>query len=531
MGASDLQYRFDRNLESLAGSAGCRILAAVSGGPDSMLMATLLYNTSLDVRFDIAHMNFNLRPGFCDSDQALVEKWAAGHSVRCFTKSVDTATHARNNGISIEMAARELRYEWFGELAGKYGYDYVAIAHNANDNAETLLLNLVRGTGFKGICGMREVDRERKILRPMLIFERSEIESCIRELNVGFATDKTNFSNEYSRNRIRNVVLEELKHINPSVVATLNRDILRFSHAYRVLEYCSDNLLKEFLFEKHDFEKLIDSGLSIPMAARKLFAKAERGYFEAALAVEKMLGIPGWEYLLHSVLSRYGFNGPSVEAIVISLDRLQQRLSGSAIMPEHETDRTKIYKSADYVAVLERGFVKIFSTAILEAPDSSDIVLDGMLDRGAFRKIDKSLHFGNLLLNLSVVHKDDIASLISGGCGVSVNAIARSLAGDGVLTVDFDRLSAVHDAYENAGSEVHLHVRRCMDGDRFRPLGLKGRKSVMDYFTDIKTDNLLKNRLPVLLVENEIVALPGLQIDDKFKVSNKTTRFLVISIS
>ena len=128
------------------------VLLAVSGGIDSMCMADLFRRTGLP--FAIAHCNFRLRGEESDADEALVRDWAAANGVTFHTESFDTAAFASSADVSIEMAARELRYRWFARLSGEHGYKALCVAHNANDNAETLLLNIARGTGMKGLSGM-----------------------------------------------------------------------------------------------------------------------------------------------------------------------------------------------------------------------------------------------------------------------------------------------------------------------------------------------------------------------------------------
>ena len=133
------------------------LLLAVSGGIDSMCMADLFLHAEPSVPFAVAHCNFRLRGEESDGDEALVRGWAEENGVRFFSTAFDTEAYADEHGISIEMAARDLRYGWFAELCREHGFAGVAVAHNANDNAETLMLNLLRGSGMKGLTGMSAV--------------------------------------------------------------------------------------------------------------------------------------------------------------------------------------------------------------------------------------------------------------------------------------------------------------------------------------------------------------------------------------
>ena len=186
--------------------------------------------------FAIAHCNFGLRGAESDADEALVRAWASARGIPIHVKQFETQAYASAQGISVEMAARRLRYHWFGQLCSEFGYSAVAVAHNANDNAETLILNLLRGTGLKGIVGMKASGflpdpdfAHIPLLRPLLGLTREEIEAFAREHGLTWREDSSNASNNYKRNKIRNLVFPIFREINPSFVQTLNRDMERFA--------------------------------------------------------------------------------------------------------------------------------------------------------------------------------------------------------------------------------------------------------------------------------------------------------------
>lgn len=186
--------------------------------------------------FAIAHCNFGLRGADSDGDEAFVRDWAASYGITCHVKRFETSAYAAQEGISIEMAARRLRYHWFGELCREHGYDGVAVAHNANDNAETLILNLLRGTGVRGIIGMKadgfipDPDfSDIPLLRPLLALTREDIEAFAAENGLSWREDATNALNDYKRNKIRNLVFPVFREINPRFVEVLNRDMERIS--------------------------------------------------------------------------------------------------------------------------------------------------------------------------------------------------------------------------------------------------------------------------------------------------------------
>ena len=215
-----------------------KILLAVSGGIDSMYMASRAPELFPGASFAIAHCNFSLRGGESDGDEKFVRKWATEHSIPIFVRRFDTGGEAAKTGESIEMAARRLRYAWFAELCRSEGFGAVAVAHNANDSAETLILNLLRGTGIRGLRGI-SADSEMMhthILRPLLSTERGEIRQWMLEHGCAWREDSTNASNSYKRNMVRNEVFPVFEKINPSFLRTLQGDMERFSQVDDIAE-------------------------------------------------------------------------------------------------------------------------------------------------------------------------------------------------------------------------------------------------------------------------------------------------------
>jgi tRNA(Ile)-lysidine synthase len=194
-----------------------KVLLAVSGGIDSMVMSHLFLK--LGTITGIAHCNFCLRDGESDCDEELVKNFANGNGIPFYTIRFNTKEYARKNGISVQMAARELRYEWFEKIREDNNFDFIAVAHNLNDNIETLLINLIRGTGITGLSGMRPVSN--KIIRPLLFASRQKIEDYCSDQQIPFREDKSNAEIRYTRNKLRHLVIPILKEINPSVEETL----------------------------------------------------------------------------------------------------------------------------------------------------------------------------------------------------------------------------------------------------------------------------------------------------------------------
>lgn len=239
-----IQKSFDRTIVGLVPEKETALLA-VSGGIDSICLASLFLNSSAGRRFAVAHCNFHLRGEDSDSDEALVAAWCGRNGVRYHKADFDTEQYASSHNISIEMAARELRYDWFASLCRDNGYYGVAVAHNANDNAETLILNLLRGTGLRGITGMQvetvvPVTRDElsgvRLLRPMLSFSRKQIEEYVAAKSLEYHDDRTNAETVYKRNRIRHLVFPVFESLNPSFLTTFAREMNAFSEVQEIAD-------------------------------------------------------------------------------------------------------------------------------------------------------------------------------------------------------------------------------------------------------------------------------------------------------
>ena len=206
------------------------VCAALSGGADSVSLLIALCSVKSELGVDIfaCHLNHGLRGADSDSDEQFCRELCERLGVPLYVRKIDVSALVRKHE-SVEEAARKARYAFFEEALASFGDGCVlATAHNANDNAETVLLNLTRGTGLKGLCGIPPVRRlgqagERRVIRPLINCGRGEIEEYLREAEQGYVTDKTNLSEDYTRNKIRRRVLPELADIDPSIVGVIGR--------------------------------------------------------------------------------------------------------------------------------------------------------------------------------------------------------------------------------------------------------------------------------------------------------------------
>ena len=273
-----------------------RILLAVSGGIDSMYLANRAPELFPGARFAVAHCNFGLRGAESDGDEAFVRTWCTEHGMECFVERFDTRGYAAEHGQSIEMAARELRYAWFWRLLDERGFDAVAVAHNADDNAETLLLNLLRGTGTRGMRGMGDRDG---IVRPLLETSRAEIREWMEAHGLSWREDSTNADSSPKRNRIRNEVFPVFARINPSFVRTLGDDMRRIARVDDIAE---------------SYFRSVREGLTLP---------------DGAIKIARVLALEHWEYVLWRLVEEYGLSGPTFEKLVALLRRYREEPRGT----------------------------------------------------------------------------------------------------------------------------------------------------------------------------------------------------------
>lgn len=298
-----IQKSFDRTIVGLVPEKETALLA-VSGGIDSICLASLFLNSSAGRRFAVAHCNFHLRGEDSDSDEALVAAWCGRNGVRYHKADFDTEQYASSHSVSIEMAARELRYDWFASLCRDNGYYGVAVAHNANDNAETLILNLLRGTGLRGITGMQletvvPVTRDElsgvRLLRPMLSFSRKQIEEYVAANSLEYHDDRTNAETVYKRNRIRHLVFPVFESLNPSFLTTFAREMNAFSEVQEIAD---------------------DYFLSVRESVCEPAGKDELLRVNAV----RLCHLKHYKYVLYRLLEVYGFRDRLLEPVVRLLE-------------------------------------------------------------------------------------------------------------------------------------------------------------------------------------------------------------------
>lgn len=211
---------------------GKKLLLAVSGGIDSIVLTHLF--KSLDYTISLAHCNFNLRELESDKDEEFVKNCGEKLNLKTFTIRFNTTEYASENKISTQIAARDLRYQWFQELIIKHQFDYVLTAHHADDNLETFLINLSRGTGLEGLTGIPAINKN--IIRPLLIFSREEIEQFAKENSIKWREDQSNATTKYVRNKIRHQIIPVLKEINPAIINSFQKTTDNLSGSQQIVK-------------------------------------------------------------------------------------------------------------------------------------------------------------------------------------------------------------------------------------------------------------------------------------------------------
>lgn len=399
-------------------SKDIKILATVSGGVDSVVLCYLL--KALKINFSIAHCNFNLRGKEAIADQKFVEALAKKIGVNFYTTSFETKEYASINGISIQMAARDLRYNWFDELVQKEGFDLIATAHHKNDNVETVLLNLVRGTSHKGLKGISLLSNNRA--RPLLPFTKNEIINYANSNNIEWREDISNEDDKYKRNLLRNKIIPLLEELNPNFINTFSDNIEKFNVESEVLSA---------KYKASSMRFLVDDILNSEIPLYKI-----------------------WNWI-----EQYAFTYSDAKNIVDSLN------STSA----------KVFISNTHRLIKDRSELTIVELA------STDFEQFEINELGNFKH-------SALNIKLTKVEKVDFT------------------LGENVAFFNPEKL------------KFPITIRKWGDGDKFRPLGMRGKKHVSDFLIDEKASVLDKENQLVVISKNEIVWLLGRRISEDYKV-------------
>lgn len=302
-----------------------KVLAAVSGGMDSVLMVHLLKSAGFN--FGIAHCNFQLRGDESADDDLFCRQLAGQLGVPFESISFDTLTYAAENKVSTQMAARELRYQWFEQVRQRADYSVIALAHHQNDAIETILLNLTRGTGIAGMHGI--LPKNGTLVRPLLFLNRDQIQNLVNELQLPYREDSSNASSKYARNKIRLDVVPKLKELNPGLERTFENNLQHFREMEMLLEQHAEGLRSRLLVFHDD---------------------------EIHISLHDLKALHPKRLLLFKLLQPYGFNQTAVDDLITAIDKHPGRVFDSPGF-KLVLDRDKLILAKQSLGQLQEVFI------------------------------------------------------------------------------------------------------------------------------------------------------------------------------
>lgn len=443
-----------------------RLLVAVSGGADSVALLRVLHQ--LGYACEVAHCNFHLRGAASDRDAAFVSDLCRNLGVPFHLRDFATEAFARSQAVSVEMAARDLRYQWFDQLLAERNLSAVAVAHHKEDNVETFFLHLARGSGLHGLAGMR--DQRGKIIRPLLDVSRREIEAWLSAIGQPFVTDETNADVRFKRNRLRNRILPELRQLNPAFDDMLLQTMRRLREADDYLNQVLDDLWA-------DFTSVLPIGLALDCRRAKEH--------------------PLFRTLLHKQLTPLGFNA----------DEIADALCRSEV-------RTGAYWVGEgYMADYNRGYLEITPPA----PDFAPCLL-----KAGEVELPEQAHLSVRSYQLSIPPALDKTILrFTGreGDAEDETTVTIDLKNTHEICLDLDELQGL------------CYIRRAQVGDSFRPFGLQGRKLVSDLQTSLKISPARRKRTLVVGDDSGLLWVVGLRRAAGAPITTKTKRLLRLTFA
>lgn len=437
------------------------IVVGVSGGPDSMALLYILLEIKDSIPFNIyiAHVNHGVRGEEAQNDQLFVEEIANKLKLPYYTKNVDMIQYGKEKGISSEEAGRELRYGFFREILGLHGGGKIAVAHNMNDQAETLLMRFMRGTGIDGLKGMEFVIGD--IIRPILGIDRKEIEAYIEDNKIPTVLDKTNLMPIYTRNKVRLELIPYIEeHFNPNIINTLWRMSKISSIDSKFLEKYSEERYN-LIVKKQDEHSIILDG--------KKFSHEDR-------AIQQRI-------------------------IRISILKINGSLQG--------VSESQISGVLNLFILSETGKSVDLSNDIVAKTSYDDLIIQK-------RKEKEEKEY---LYNLSLLEINNFEDL---GYSFDIEVFTK----DENVIMNKDKNTRYFDLDKVEGD---IRVRNRLNGDKFVPFGMNGTKKLKDYFIDEKIPKDLRDNIPLIVDNKNIIWVVGYRTNEMYKLTNGTKRILSIT--
>jgi len=455
------------------------VLVGVSGGPDSVALVHILreLSLSLSLRLGIAHLNHGLRGQEADNDADFVSLLADKHDLPFHIKKEDIRSFSEEEKLSLEEAARHARYAFFDEIAQKHGYNKIALGHHADDNAESILMFIIKGTGPAGMAGIAPV-REKRIIRPLIRLTRRQIMSYLEAKRLSHVTDSSNLNPDFMRNRIRHHLLPVLQSAyNPGIIQTLNR----FGEIFRSEEEWLGNVLDPI------FESVVTHAEKNSV---RLSLKGLRGLHEAAQRRVLRKAIAAVKGDLRRI---------SFAHVAAATRLLRGDCEGRSL---DFPDRFRIQKTGDALVITQEkeNLRKISTKAFQKLPEAYRYHIE---EPG---EAPETLHieFAGLRLQLTAIPAENLPELHK--------------TGQRVALFDMNKL------------QFPLLLRNFRPGDRFTPLGMKGSQKVKKFFIDHKIPRDQRQRCLILLSGNRIAWVVGHRISEQFRIEPVTLRILKIEL-
>ncbi len=358
-----MQKKFESNiLKNQLFSKKDSLLLAISGGIDSVVLAHLLKNAGFN--FALAHCNFKLRGKDSNADETFCKTLAKKLGIKFFVQQFDTAAYSKNNKVSIQMAARELRYAWFNELIKKNKFDCLVTAHHANDVVETVFINLCRGTGIKGLKGIPE--KAGNVVRPLLNFTKEEINTFAKKEKIKFRIDKSNLEDKYERNLLRLEIIPKLKKLHPALEQTILNNVANFK--------AEAEIVNDFLAEKTK-QLISEKGELVLMDKNKL-------------KKEKHLNT-----ILHYILESFGFNASQIKDI-------KNNITGKG-------ETGKLFFTSNFTLTIDRDFIFI-KQGVNQSPEAFSIRSFDELKKSGYLNLKEISKFERVKNNELIVEKNKL---------------------------------------------------------------------------------------------------------------------------
>lgn len=441
-------------------------IVALSGGADSVALLLILKNLGMPIH--AAHCNFHLRGEESERDEQFCVDLCEREGISLHRIHFDTLTYAEKHKVSIEMAARDLRYRYFTQLARDIEADGICVAHHRDDNVETLLLNLLRGSGVDGLAAI--APKNGNILRPLLCISRQDILGYLAEKGQDYVTDSTNLEDDALRNKIRHHVIPLLETLNPAA----RENIAQSARYLRQAKMMLDDTVE--VLSQPD-----DSGTSQPDDSSK--SQPDDSSNIRTIGKQLVMQAASPEFMLHQLIGCYGFHGDTIDGIIESMNSQDGGIG-------------KIWKSNEYMLCIDRE--KLLVTPLKE--------MDNLQKERAFRLPEE----GNYSL--------------AGTTRIRIRRYPR--------TADFTPSKESHRITLDADQvSFPLTYRLTQQGDRFKPFGMKGTKLVSDYLTDRKRNYMEKMSQHVLTDKaGEIIWLIGERTSDHCRITPNTQSILEIEL-